>query len=105
MKISMDKVANYYNSVQNKNKPAAKERVSQASGRNFDEIMIHTSSRKVEEGQFADQMSQKVMDRVMDKTSEDKIQRLRTQAEEGRYQVDAGLIASKILLQEDRSNA
>ena len=105
MKISIDKMANYYSNVQNTKKPANNEKMPQTTGRNFDEILIQTSSRKVEESQFVDHVSKSLLASVTAETSEDKIDMLKNQAEQGLYRIDSGAIASKILLQEDGLHA
>lgn len=101
MKISIDKIMSYHNTVSNTKRAAGKEKTAAVSGRNFDEIMIHTSARKVEESQFADQVSRKLMSSVMEDTPQEKIQALKEQVENGTYTIDTGAIASKILLQSE----
>lgn len=99
MKISMDKLTGYYSNIQNTRKPAAKENLCKPSGRNFDEIMIRTSSRQAEESQFIDRVSSNLMSNVTTKTPESRILQLKHQVEVGTYKVDSAAIASSMLLQ------
>lgn len=99
MKVSIDKISNYYNTLPNARKMGDKGSSSSITERNFDEIVIHTSARKVEESQFTDQLSRKLMAGLREPASQDKLTALRQQAEQGTYRIDSDAIASRILLQ------
>ena len=67
--------------------------------RQFDEVIITSSSRQVEEKKMAEELTRRVLSEVNIPTSEAKIEELKQKVEDGNYQIDIDKLVDKILLQ------
>lgn len=67
-------------------------------GHSFDALIIQSNPRQIEEHTFAESVSRQLSSGITDTASVEKVQDLKNQVAEGKYQVDAYAIASRILL-------
>lgn len=98
MKISIESaVAGYMNKINTGVKSKQSVSVSE-NGRNFDQIMISSNSRKAAEEQLKTAAKKDVAAAVYQQDATDKIATLKEQVSQGMYKVDPEAVASKILL-------
>ncbi len=69
-----------------------------SDGHSFDALIIQSNPRQIEEHTFAESVSRQLSSGITETASAEKVQDLKNQVVEGRYQVDAYAIASRILL-------
>lgn len=67
--------------------------------RKFDEVIITSSSRQVEEKKMAEELTRRVLSEVNIPTPEAKIEELKQKVGDGSYQIDIDRLVDKILLQ------
>ncbi|CUX49601.1 flagellar biosynthesis anti-sigma factor FlgM [Clostridium sp. C105KSO13] len=103
MDISIDSsVDNIRNSYKNRtvSDAAEKRNLSGCSReRQFDKVIITSSSRQVEEKKIAEELTRQILSEVNTPTPEAKIEELKQRVTQGTYLVDADRLADKILLQ------
>lgn len=99
MGISIDSVRHRYikqtasNTADNKNVSIS------GKGRHFDEILITSNSRQVEEKKMTEDLTKRVLSEVSRPTPEVKVEELKQSIAEGTYQVDIDKLVGRILLQ------
>lgn len=99
MGISIDSVRHRYvkqiaaNTADNKTVSAG------GKGRHFDEILITSNSRQVEEKKMTEDLTKRVLSEVSRPTPEVKVEELKQSVAEGTYQIDIDKLAGRMLLQ------
>lgn len=99
MGISIDGVRHRYiaqtaaNTADNKNVSVS------GKSRHFDEILITSNSRQVEEKKMTEDLTKRVLSEVSRPTPEVKVEELKKSIAEGTYQIDIDKLAGRILLQ------
>ena len=65
---------------------------------NYDAITIQSSSRQIQEKTFSEALSRQVVSETGQGASPEKVAAVKKQVEEGTYQIDPYMIASRMLL-------
>lgn len=99
MSISIDKILHRYTHAIPPVKTESKATAKSVSGKNFDEVMIHSNKRQIEEKKFAESLSKEALSQISQPVPESKLESLKNAVSEGLYHVDADQVASRILLQ------
>lgn len=99
MKISVEKSIQRFENMNYKSSNVSKGVHSSQTGMNLDQLIIGSSSSQIEEKKFVGEMSSQVMLSVRSATSQDKINMIKQQVQDGTYRTDAEMIASRILLE------
>ncbi len=100
MKISLNNISNYHTELPPVAKAAAKTTNTEKANRNYDAIIIQSDSRQIAEKTFSSSLAQAVSGEVRSTTtSEEKIQNLKDQIQNGTYTVDFNRVASRMLFQ------
>lgn len=104
MKISLNNTSNPYTNPSNVAKRDSSTANVQNNSRNFDAVTIQSDPTQVAERKFAGSLSASLSSEVRQPTAPEKIDSLKNQVEQGTYPIDAGEIASKILLLGDKGD-
>jgi len=93
----------FYNLQPNVTKQSQSSKSENSAGamyqkRNFDELVIHSRPAQVTDESFAKDVSTEVSAEVKAASSDEKLESLKTQIEEGTYQIDVDAIVKKMLL-------
>lgn len=100
MKVNMRDMSKLYSSsIAMQNQTGQKNAGQKVKNGKFDQIQITRPSMKHMEEQFVSSMTKQIMKDVMNHNSEDKVEILKTQVQEGTYTFQASDIVSKILLE------
>ena len=101
MKISLNNITTYHTEFPPVAKATAKNTNTEKAGRsNYDAIIIQSDSRQIAEKTFSSSLAQAVSGEVRSTTtSEEKIQNLKDQIQNGTYTVDFNRVASRMLFQ------
>ncbi len=99
MGISIDSVRHHYINTVTSGNVENKEVSKSGKGGQFDEILITSSSRQVEEKKMTEELSKRILSEVSVPASQEKIADLKQQIAQGSYQVDVDKLVEKILLQ------
>lgn len=101
MKISINNISNNYSDLQIRSKETQKSfsTLSGSGPSNFDQILIQSDSKKIEESSFIDTLSTNLSKELVSSTKD--LEQIKSQIQNNTYQIDAQLIASRILLAEE----
>lgn len=99
MGISIDGARHHYINAVTAGTAEKKEISKSGKGGQFDEILITSNSREVEEKKMTEELSKKVLSEVSASVSEEKISDLKQRVAYGTYQVDVDKLVERILLQ------
>lgn len=100
MKIQSNQYYNFQSNVVKRSNSSKNENVTKSvcQKRNFDELIIHSRPASVTEESFAADLSTKVSSEVKTASSDEKLDSLKAQIENGTYQIDLDAIVKKMLL-------
>ncbi|MGC4019597.1 MAG: flagellar biosynthesis anti-sigma factor FlgM [Muricomes sp.] len=96
---SIDSVKRHYINQTAQGSTGNKGVSASGKSRQFDEILITSNSRQVEEKKLTEELTKRVLSEVSQPTPEARVAELRQRVSEGTYQVDVDRLAGKILLQ------
>ncbi len=98
MKISINNLSNNYSDLQIRSKETQKSfsTLSGSGTASYDQIFIQSDSRKIEESTFIDTLSGTLSKELA--STHKNIAQIKSQVQNNTYQIDAQLIASRILL-------
>lgn len=100
MKISLNNISNYRPELPPVNKATAKAANTEKDNRNYDAIIIQSDSRQIAEKTFSSSLARAVSGEIRNaQASEEKIQNIKNQINNGTYQIPYEQIASRILLE------
>ena len=98
MKITTNNIIKNYTDLRIHTKENSTPHTVSNDGHSFDEIIIKSNPRDIEEHTFAKSLSRKLSSEVNTAASAEKIEQLQNQISAHTYHVDAYAIASKMLL-------
>lgn len=98
MKITTNNVMKSYPDIRLHTKENPAPSAASSDGHSFDALIIQSNPRQIEEHTFAESVSRQLSSGVNETASAEKVQNLKNQVAEHRYQIDAYAIASRILL-------
>jgi anti-sigma28 factor (negative regulator of flagellin synthesis) len=98
MKISLNNSTNHYTNLSNVPKPQMNTSGIQNNSNNFDAITIQSNPTKIAENKFATTISTRLSSEIRQPATSKKIDMLKSQVENGTYQINPKEIASKMLL-------
>ena len=98
MKISMNNMSNNYSDLQIRSKETRStfSTISGSANPNFDQILIQSDPKTIEESSFIDALTSKIS-KDLSSSAKD-ISPIKEQVQNHTYHIDASLIASRILL-------
>lgn len=80
------------------NRPDTRVQSGAKGNGNYDAITIQSSSRQIQEKTFSEALSRQVVSETGQGASSEKVAAVKKQVEEGTYQIDPYMIASRMLL-------
>lgn len=95
---SVDSIRNSYKNQTVSDAAERKNLLGCSKERQFDEVIIRSNSRQIEEKKIAEELTRRVLSEVNIPTPETKIEDLKQRVAEGIYQVDIDRLVDKILL-------
>ncbi len=98
MKIITNNVMKSYSDLRLHTKENPAPSAASTDGHSFDALIIQSNPRQIEEHTFAESVSRQLSSGMRETASAERVQDLKNQVAEGRYQVDAYAVASRILL-------
>lgn len=96
MKISINNIQKAYSDLQIQSKETPKSLASVSESSNFDQLLIQSDPRKIEESSFTESLT-KALSREVSSSAAD-FEGIKQQVQNRTYQLDAYKIASRILL-------
>lgn len=98
MTISINNISKTYSDLQIRSKETRKSfsTLSGSGTSNFDQILIQSDSKKIEESSFIDNLSTTLSKELVSSTKD--LEQIKSQIQNNTYHIDAQLIASRILL-------
>lgn len=98
MKVYLNSINNKYQGTKINHKSSVKtEEIKENKVRKFDELIIQSSPRQIQERTMEESMTKAVACDVRVSKSEEQLEELKNRIAEGTYTVDVSAIASKIL--------
>lgn len=98
MKITNNNIMKSYPELRVHTKENPAPSAASSDGHSFDALIIQSNPRQIEEHTFAESVSRQLSSDMTKTASAEKVQDLKKQVAEHRYQIDAYAIASRILL-------
>jgi Anti-sigma-28 factor, FlgM. len=99
MKIQSNQYYNFQSNMTKRSNSSKNENTkSVCQKRNFDELVIHSRPVSVTDESFAADLSTEVSAQVRAVSSDEKLDSLKAQIENGTYQIDLDAIVKKMLL-------
>lgn len=96
MKISINNIPKSYSDLQIQSKETSQPLSSLSEAASFDQLLIQSDPRQIEEASFAESLSKQLSNEVS--SSVGSYDKIKFQIQNHTYQVDAQAIASRILL-------
>lgn len=98
MKITLNNISPYRMETAGHTRADARVSVGTKGNGNYDALTIQSSSRQIQEKTFSEALSKQVVSQAGRGASAEKVEAVKRQVEEGSYQIDPYLIASRMLL-------
>ncbi len=98
MKISINNIAKNYSDLQIQSKETQKSlaSLSESESSNFDQLLIRSNPKQIEEYSFMEGLSKNLSKEVSSSVKD--LEQIKSQVQNGTYQIDAQAVASRILL-------
>lgn len=98
MKITSNNVTSVYNDIQFPAKDYSRTSGVSGNAAQFDAITIQSGKRQLEEHSFRETISKKIAEDVCTEVSDERLEQLKAQLQNGSYQVDPMAVAARMLL-------
>lgn len=98
MKITLNNISPYRMETAGHTRSDARVSAGTKGNGNYDALTIQSSSRQIQEKTFSEALSRRVVSQAGKGASAEKVEAVKRQVEEGSYQIDPYLIASRMLL-------